>query len=90
MIATVRIAPVERWCKAVLSDMAKEQNANYHKVAGVFVEIDTASMQASYRKDCDGRMWMLTNRSSRQLDDILGWSHIPQCSLLCEHMLEMD
>jgi len=91
MIATVQIAPVERWCdtgktEALLSKRVRNQ-------AGHFVEIETESMQQDTTPPfCGGRQWVITEKSQRALNEQGVLLTKPEVSrmVICEHRLEMD
>ena len=86
MIATVRIAPVEQWCKRSLE--AISDNPQLVESVGVPVLIDTQSVRLG--KECDGREWVCINGVELELQYRnkvypAGWK-----MWICEHLLEMD
>jgi hypothetical protein len=87
-IARVRIAPVDRWCEGAI-EQAKRNSIPYEIVVGMEVEILTGSM-TNEQFCCTGRSWELTDRSSKEMDSMMGLDWIPACAMLCEHILEMD
>jgi hypothetical protein len=94
MIATVRIAPVERWCEEVKRTLSIfPALAN---IVGMPVGILTETMSETncYQGE-PAREWELAPESNRALDEATGTfeddaEHL-QCGFrICEHMLEMD
>lgn len=85
MIATVRIAPMEQWCKTYRADAPVE------KTIGLAVEIIPESMTdeqaVTWRGECGGKWWAITNMSGNKIAELIGG---PPPTHLCEHMLEMD
>jgi len=86
MIATVRIAPVERWCRQMQYEASVVPAAS--KLPGMAVQIDTSSM-CKARCEPNTRMWYLTPESKQKLYETVGVRG-NQKSGICEHMLEMD
>jgi len=91
-IAKVKIAPVERWCKAVRDGMVDYPEANGQaNEVGMAVAIKTETMRHG-SPDCAGREWELTEESLNALIQRTGadsecWT---KPCFICEHMLEMD
>ena len=83
MIATVRISPVERWCKA-----AKKGCSPVY--AGQQVRIFTNSMQVYPKHYCGGARWELEQDSTNFLRELAGKPPVSDVRAVCEHMLEMD
>jgi hypothetical protein len=91
MIATVRIAPVERWCRYYA-----ERTEEPHTVAGREIRILThACMSSAPSPDCDDeqhpegvRWWEVDQSWKSEWEQYVG----KRCGgrLICEHMLEMD
>jgi len=87
MIAKVRIAPIERWCRISRAEH------DYHCVVGLWVEIFTDSMRKPGREagiECDGRIWKMTDNSDKLWCDTLGVLIPGGDAWICEHMLELD
>jgi len=90
MIAKVRIAPIEQWCKR-LRENASEVPELLNFV-GMEVEINPASMKVeSTSHDLDCRWWKLSDKSKAEM-----CGRAPKLGerstnyYICEHMLEMD
>lgn len=89
MIATVRIAPVERWCTEVL-DQARSVGKDGAEIAGRFVKILTQSVRQAQANPCDGREWLIESECADELRSITVGNYPQQLTWICEHMLEMD
>lgn len=88
MIATVRIAPVERWCEGALQYVASY--SNYAVLAGMQVEILTESMKREeFSNSPCKRSWEVSEKSDREICEILDLDYTPG-GRICEGMLEMD
>lgn len=87
-IATVRIAPVERWCEQTEYD---SRNSLRDLIVGKEVQIDTASMTVAPGAfhACSGKNWLLTPKCQDEIDEILH-SNLRGRAWWCEHLLEMD
>jgi hypothetical protein len=86
MIARVRIAPVQQWCKDTDAARLREGSGE----VGAEIEILTRSMVLD---DCDGspaKHWRMTRRSYKKLCKIIGSVPDAEEVWICEHMLEMD
>ena len=92
MIATVRIAPVERWCAPLKELLRRSLTDDDEPSSGSFLQIDTTSMKEK-NSFCGGRMWKVIGSEDHLIavnvadatdkpDGEHGWA--------CEHMLEMD
>jgi hypothetical protein len=90
VIARVRIAPVEQWCKSNgdSNDIENSRPEMCPNIVGVEVEIHTAPVVKSCF--CDGRLWILTASSTAKLEQLLGKDWDGTQAQICEHMLEMD
>lgn len=86
MIARVRIAPVERWCRK--NKELLEENPQLAERPGQFILIDTGTMDSS--EFCDGRVWQVESNHAREARDKLGFTSEYPAYFACEHMLEMD
>jgi hypothetical protein len=88
MIARVRIAPVERWCKEVM-DATIEEPETYGTPSevGMEVEIFPDRMRPT---SCGGREWQLSDASVDALVARTGAAQPIRPCFICEHMLEMD
>ena len=86
-VQTVRIAPVEQWCEALLKSPDLTRNAA--KMAGTLVQIDTATMRRpAITSGCDGREWLVVNPEPfRGKAEAIGCC---ETYWACEHILEMD
>ena len=84
MIATVHIAPIERWCDPVRAN-------GDQRVVGLPVDIYPQTCQKAYFTTCDGREWKLTDESAERIRGILGKDFHPFVQFwMCEHQLAMD
>lgn len=89
-VATVRIAPVERWCE----DTRPVQQIEGHPEVGMSIQIEANSMDPLM--ECDGKPakhWKITSESHVALCAKVGrkpqrWEN--GNVWICEHMLEMD
>lgn len=88
-VATVRIAPTERWCKYETEKMALFPEVNYPSAAGFPVRIETMSMHMSNQRDCKGRLWKVRPETLQALYEHSG-GLCDDPTFFCEHMLEMD
>jgi hypothetical protein len=88
VIARVRIAPVEHWCKFHVKHLRDaRRRAICEGLVGLEVEIFTESMRMSVTPKCLGRIWT----SSKETDVKLRAKGCdPSGDGICEHMLEMD
>lgn len=86
MIATVRIAPVERWCPA--KRVGIDWDAVRAKQDNPMVKILTGTMKQC--QWCDGRAWVHEPNDVNELRASVGREPISDERWLCEHMLEMD
>ena len=94
MIATVRIAPVERWCAR------HRKRKEYHALAGVQIEIIASESRIQKRGEStnwhgyDCRIWRLPASSVERIEQIIGrklrFYPLDAPPAICEHMLEMD
>lgn len=87
--ATVRVAPVERWCEHYKPDI------DFSAIKGMLVEIYPASLSknksiSTWRNPCDGNWWSISDKSRKELADTLGIPVFFMGDSFCEHMLEMD
>lgn len=82
MIATVKIAPFERWCDYA-KESAGEERPELRCGCLVRIRIDYVRQAA----DCGGKVWNIEETSHAEL-----FPHMPRHSGygICEHMLEMD
>ena len=88
MIAKVRIAPVEQWCKRALLEL--EQFPASATIIGKVVEIIPSSMRVDVEEipDLPGtRFWLVSKETRDALVAEVGES---RGRWVCEHMLEMD
>lgn len=92
MIATVKIAPMERWCAPnKAEDIQLTCAEKCSLIVGLPINIDTAKMWTD--EACNGKAWYMTKESAYRIDVLLDrheidWSNTP--AFICEHMLEMD
>ena len=88
MIARVRIAPVERWCPAILADCVK-YGFIPSKYSGMEIAIIPDSMKVGGYIGCDGRAWLIPPEIGNEIRGKDGkWTR--EYRWACEHMLEMD
>lgn len=91
MIATVRIAPIERWCPAATEELVR--HPLMAELVGHVVQIETERVIPSGLEDCGGRMWE-TTESTRKLFETavpsFGTGNLEYYPWICEHVLEMD
>jgi hypothetical protein len=94
VIATVRIAPVERWCEPMKAQMRDFPQYNYSVLVGLPIQIRPASMRiaADY---CGGKGWVVEWDSVKVMDSLQGYTgrRAPKKGKeyrACEHFLEMD
>lgn len=91
MIARVRIAKIEHWCKEAQSASREDpERWGNNEDVGMIAEIFTESMGTDTQ--CRGRNWKLTDKSADELIARTGanigrWEYPVW---LCEHMLELD
>jgi len=86
MIARVRIAPIERWCKKY-TPTKPEHWPIAQKLVGMEVEIYTESMRPAIC-DPEVRMWNTTPKMEQVFRDA---GCLPTGGPgMCEHILEMD
>jgi len=91
VIAKVRIAPIERWCKEVMDTIAEEPEiSGAPNEAGMWVEIRTDMMRQNTMESCGGKEWALTDKSLDELIARTGAMEPVRPTFICEHMLEMD
>jgi hypothetical protein len=83
MIATVHIAPIERWCPLAVADVA---NILPFFKPGQAVQVDTASVWVVEDDRGTFRNWRLAGESLQRLHAMTEF----RCNSMCEHMLEMD
>ncbi len=90
MIARVKIAPVEHWCKFYLDELSKD--SAYAKLVGKQVEIETSrTWEVEAEHGTPGRKWAITKQLANKLRRACGSNKTtPFQEALCEHMLEMD
>jgi hypothetical protein len=87
VIARVRVAPVERWCGALLVDL--QHYPNLAKLPGMTIFIDPRSMQVNRQAHKEDTKWWAVLPESRKV--IVEMADFPsQGVYICEHMLEMD
>lgn len=84
MIATVRIAPMERWC---------EPAKRYSKLPrGLEINIHTESCfdyGDGFAQGCGGKAWIVEREWSKRRHEALGIP-VTYPHAVCEHMLELD
>lgn len=87
MIARVRIAPVEQWCKWHAGRLNDKNMPLAQGLVGKEIEIITESMRPA-KCDHDARMWDITESTHKWLTRM----KVKPTSFggICEHMLEMD
>ena len=90
MIATVRIAPVERWCRRASEEL--KQYPGSAVVVGRLIEIIPSSMAVDVDvlgdPDEPGKkFWLVSESTQSQIISEIG-EH--RGRWVCEHMLEMD
>jgi hypothetical protein len=90
MIATVRIAPVEQWCKIAKSPQGTTMELA-SRIVGMPVDIFTESL-APHPKHGDDtvKTWIITEESKRRIFEAAGKTVPTRKYRFCEHMLEMD
>ena len=92
MIATVRIAPVDRWCEPMKQIAA---SLTQPPAIGATIKIDTESLQKGKPKVfCDGRCWLVVDVPSQYaaIDAETGElcaSYGLGPNWVCEHVLEL-
>lgn len=93
-IATVKIAPMERWCRLHID--ATGRSPERQRLVGLLVQIFTNSMEATQMNhDEPCKRWQLTPEALSYIGLVLGRqvrSNPPGASriMICEHMLEID
>lgn len=80
MIATVRIAPVERWCRFARAHACEA----FRNAVGREVKIDTGKMKVN--PDDGSKFWPLVGADREWFKSIEPGEN----TSLCEHVLEMD
>jgi hypothetical protein len=85
VIATVRIAPMEQWCRFEREKMAHFPEVRYDLGIGFEVMIDTASMTLSKIQDCNGRVWKVKQESLDALGAHTGGYCPPRHGILRAH-----
>jgi hypothetical protein len=88
MIARVRIAPVERWCPAIIAAIEKHCLGSFRATVGIEIEIDTATMRPS--EHCDGRMWRGKAPAGWSAFRLDSGENCGRNLEICEHCLQMD
>jgi hypothetical protein len=91
MIATVRIAPVERWCETAKHEV--EKCGYVAKQAGRWIGIELNSMSEDITPPhCGGLEWTVTEASQRSLVRSGVLRTLPEEARMriCEHRLEID
>lgn len=86
MITTVRISPMNRWCRGAIAQM--ERPDAYPKVA--LAKIITESMEQNLKGFCQGKVWACDMDWVNEARESLGMPVATQQRYMCEHMLEMD
>lgn len=89
MIATVRIAPVKKWCEGIKKRILSrgQQKTSYKPGREVSIHPNLMTIGWMY---CDGRVWQLEQSSADEMRADLGLGPDTSPSHFCEHMLEMD
>lgn len=88
MLAKVRIAPVERWCKRALRDGGVIPKVRELLVSRGFAVIHTETMEQG--RHC--RFWRVAEPDAREvltLADLMPADDKPE-AYICEHMVEID
>lgn len=89
MIATVRIAPIERWCEEVLD--GSKHLPQRAQLPGMEIQIEPSSLyDGSIGGTCTGKHWKASRESQDRIDKIIHGHTMRSASWWCEHMLEMD
>lgn len=92
-VTKVRIAPIEQWCWWLKEKMAAFPELDFHKQEGLWIEIDTFSMQSGAPCGANFKAWRVIPDSVRRMDAAIGYYGRPRKQVVwksCEHMLEMD
>lgn len=88
MLATVKIAPIERWCGELLG--ALRLLPYMRNLPGKNLQIETSHIEIS--PYCGGKWWVVSidsaNRNISQFG-VKQWEP-GDSPMVCEHMLEMD
>jgi hypothetical protein len=87
LIATVRIAPVERWCEKAFSQCIK-YGFTPTKYVGLEIAIIPSSMLGG-AFGCNGKAWMVPAEEANRIRSI-EQDGTKMDRWVCEHMLEMD
>lgn len=89
MIATVRIAPVERWCEPMQKEYQRHKTL---EIVGMAAAINTTSMRTGEQcvNRCRSREWMLMPSPALAIRERFGCMPDAKNVYICEHMLEMD
>ena len=88
-VATVRIAPVERWCEPMRGEY---QLRPLPQLIGMVVAINTISMRTGKQcvNRCETREWKIEPSPALELRESVGIGPAVDSVWICEHMLEMD
>lgn len=83
VIATVRIAPIERWCEG-----ARRLSPSCEKYKYDDISIVTNSLGPSTW--CEGKLWLVDQGWLNDFRERHGYEPWERKRYACEHMLEMD